>query len=61
VCVVCGIVWSGFGGVSVCCVRDGFGVDLGGVSVCCVWDILEWIGGSECVLFVGMFGVDLGE
>jgi len=38
-----------------------FGVELGGVSVCCVWDCLEWIGRSECVLCVGMFGVDLEE
>ena len=45
VCVVCGTVWSG----------------LGGVSVCCVLDLLEWIGGSECVLCVGMFQVDLGS
>jgi len=42
---VCGNDWSGFWGVNVCSVCDRF-----------VWD---W--GSECVLFVGEFGVGLME
>jgi len=45
VSVVCETLWSG----------------LRGVSVCCLWDSLEWVWGSECVLFVGQFGVGLGE
>jgi len=45
VCVVCWTLWSGFGGV----------------SECCVWDCLEWVWGSECVLCVGQFCVGLGE
>ena len=44
VCAVCGTVWCG-------CL---------GVSVCCVWDSLVWVCGSECVLCVGQFGVCLG-
>ena len=42
---MCGRVWFGFGGV----------------SVCCVWDSLVWVCGSECVLCVGQFGVGLWE
>ena len=42
---MCGAVWCGFGGV----------------SVCCVWDSLVWVWGSECVLCVGQFGVGLGS
>jgi len=75
VCVVCGIFWSGFGGVSVLCVGH-FGVNVGEkvyvvfgtvwnvfgrVIVCCVWDSLEWVWGSECVLCVRQFDVGLGE
>jgi len=40
---VCGRVWCGFGGV----------------SVCCVWESLVWVWGSECVLCVGQFGACL--
>jgi hypothetical protein len=40
---VFGTVWSGFGGV----------------SVCCVWDSVELVWGSYCVLRVGQFDVDL--
>ena len=40
-----GTVWGGF------C----------GVILCCVWDSLVWFWGSEFVLFVGQFGVGLGE
>jgi len=36
---------------------EGFGE----VSLCCVWDGLLWIWGSKYVLFVGQFGVGLGE
>jgi len=57
---VCGTVWCGFVGVSVCCVGQ-FGVGLWVVSVCCVWDSLVWVCGSECVLCVGQFGVGLWE
>ena len=42
---MCGTVWCGFGGV----------------SVCCVWDSLGRVFGSEIVLRVGEFGVGLGE
>ena len=42
---VCGTVWCGFGGVSLCCVLVNF------VFVC----------GSECVLCVGQFCVGLAE
>jgi len=42
---VCWTVWSGFEGVSVCCVLDS----------------LEWVWESKCVLCVGYFGVGLGE
>ena len=45
VCAVCGTVWCGYVGV----------------SVCCVWDSLVWVCGSECVLCVGQFGVGLWE
>jgi len=48
VCAVCGTVWFGFGGMSVC------------VSVC-VWDRLVWVCGSECELCVVEFCVGLGE
>ena len=44
-CAVCGTVWCGFGGV----------------SVCCVWESLVWVCGSECVLCVGQYGVGLWE
>jgi len=27
--------------------------------VCCLWDSFYLIGGSDCMSFVGMFGVDL--
>ena len=57
---MCGTVWCGFVGVSVCCVGQ-FGVGLWVVSVCCVWDSLVWVCGSECVLCVGQFGVGLWE
>ena len=40
-----GTVWSGFWGVSLCCVSDS----------------LEWVWRSECVLSEGLFGVGLGE
>ena len=42
---VCGRVWCGFGGVSVCCVCES----------------LVWVCGIECVLCVGQFCVGLGE
>ena len=42
---MCGTVWFGFGGV----------------SLCCVWDCLLWVCGSEFVLCVGKFGVGLWE
>ena len=42
---MCGKVWRGFVGV----------------SVCCVWDSLLLVCGSECVLFVGQFGVGFWE
>jgi len=42
---VCGTIWSG----------------IGGVSVCCVWDSLGLIWGSKFVLCVGKFGAFLGE
>ena len=73
---MCGTVWCGFVGVSLCCVWDSlewvcgsesvlcveqFGVDSWGVSVCCAWDSLEWVCGSECLLCVGQFCVGLGE
>jgi hypothetical protein len=75
VCVVCGTVWIGFGGVSVCCVWDSldwvWGVSVccvwyslewvWEVSVCCVWDSLDWVWGSKCVLCVGQFGLGLGS
>jgi len=56
VCVVCGTVWCGFGGVDVCSLLDSLG-RVWGVSVCCVCDSLVWICSSESVLFVGKFGV----
>jgi len=31
------------------------------VSLYCVWDSMLWVWGSEFVLCVGLFGVDLGE
>ena len=43
-CTVCGTVWCGFVGV----------------SVCCVWDCLVLIFVSECVLCVVQFGVGFG-
>ena len=73
---MCGTVWCGIVGVSLCCVWDSlewvcgsecvlcveqFVVDSWGVSVCCAWDSLEWVCGSECLLCVGQFGVGLGE
>jgi len=45
VCAVCGTVWCGFVGV----------------SVCCVWDSLEWDCGGYFLLCVGQFGVGLWE
>jgi len=42
---VCGRVWCGFVGV----------------SVCSVWDSLVCVCGSECVLCVGQFGVGFGS
>jgi len=45
VCIVCGTVWCGFVGM----------------SVCRVWDSLEWVCESECVLCVGQIGVGLWE
>ena len=51
VCAVCGTVWCGIVGVSVCCVWDIL-CGIVGVSLCCVWDSLEWVCGSECVLCV---------
>ena len=42
---MCGTVWCGFVGV----------------SVCCVWDRLVWVCGSESVPCVGQFGVCLVE
>jgi len=44
VCAVCGRVWGG----------------LVGVSLCCMWDSLVWVWGSECVLCVGQFGLGFG-
>ena len=43
--VLCGTVWSGFGGV----------------SLCCVWESLERARVSVCVLLLGEFCVCLGE
>ena len=42
---MCGTVWCGFGGVSVCCVLDS----------------LVWVLGCEFVLFVGEYGASLWE
>ena len=42
---MCGRVWSGFVGV----------------SVCFVWDSLMWVCGCENVLCVGQFEAGLGE
>jgi len=73
---VCGTVWCGFGGVSLCCVLVNFvfvcgsecvlcvgqfGFGFGGVSLCCVWDSFVWVWVSECVLCVGQFCVGLAE
>jgi len=44
VCVVCGTVLCGFGGV----------------SMCCVWDSLVSVCGSKFLLCVGQFCVGLG-
>ena len=57
---MCGRVWCGFDVVSVCYVWKCL-VWVLGVSVCCVWDSMEWFCGSEFVLCVGEFGVDLWE
>ena len=59
--VVCGTVWSGYGGVNVCCVLDSFVWVWGSECVFCVWESLEWVWGSECVLCVGQYGVGMGE
>jgi len=45
VCAVCGTVWGGFGGV----------------SLCCLWESLGRFWVSEFVLRVGEIGVCLGE
>ena len=42
---MCGTVWCGFVGV----------------SLCCVWDSLVWVCGSEIVLCVGQFAVGFGS
>ena len=42
---MCGTVWCG----------------IGGDSLCCVWERLLWICEIEIVLCVGEFGVGLGE
>jgi hypothetical protein len=42
---VFGTVWSGFGGVSVCCLSDS----------------VKWVSWSECVLCLGQFGMGLVE
>jgi len=60
VCGVCGRVWWGFGKVSRCCGWESF-VWVGGVSVCYVLERWVWDWGRECVVFVGEFGVGLGE
>ena len=44
-CVECGTVLGGFGGV----------------SFCCLWDFCGEFGGYVCVLFVVQFGAGLGE
>ena len=45
VCAVCGRVWCGFVGM----------------SLCSVWDSLVWVCRSECVLCVVQFGVGWWE
>jgi len=45
VCAVCVTVWCGF-------MR---------VGLCCVWESLVWVWGSEFVLCVGQFVVDMGD
>ena len=57
---MCGTVWCVFGGLSVCYVWDSLGRVLWSDFVLCV-DSLVWFWGSEFVLFVGQFGVGLGE
>ena len=57
---MCGSVWCGIVGVSVCLCRTVWYVFVG-VSVCCVWDNLVWVCGSEFVLCVAQFGVGLWE
>ena len=74
--LLCGRIWGGFGGVSLCCVWDNFvcdwgsecvlclgqlGAGLGGVSLCCLWESLGRFWVSEFVLCVGEIGVCLGE
>jgi len=61
VCAVCGTVWCGFVGVSVCCVWDSLVWVCRSECVLCVWDSLVWVCWSECVLSVGQFGVVLWE
>jgi len=56
----CGTVCVRLGSECVLCVGQ-FCVGFRGVSECCVWECLLWIWGIECVLFVGVFGVGLGE
>jgi len=52
------VCW-GFGGVSVCCVWDGF-CGIGRMIFCSVWVCMVWVCGSECLLCVGRFVVRFG-
>jgi len=58
---VSGRHWCGFGGVSLCIVCESLWWVPGGVSLCCLWESLGRVFGSEIVLCVGQYGVDLGE
>jgi hypothetical protein len=55
---MCGTVWSGFGGVGVCCVFVSF-CGFGGVRVCVCGTVWSEFGGV--IVCVGQFGLGLLE